>query len=114
MTTQQNLVSVKNASRILRSLTLEYGLAKDQIELIVNRFDKHQQIKLSDIEQTLPELNVHVIPNDFKAAIESANLGKPFVEVKRNSPMTKSIIELSQLLAPATQEQKGWLKRLFS
>lgn len=114
MTTQQNLVSVKNATRILRALTLDYGVAKDQVELIVNRFDKHQQIKLSDIEQTLPELKAHIIPNDFKAAIESANLGKPFVEVKRNSPMTKSIIEFSQILAPETQEQKGWLKRLFS
>ncbi|KOO09859.1 type II secretion protein, partial [Vibrio xuii] len=69
---------------------------------------------MSDIENTLPELKVHVIPNDFKAAIESANLGKPFVEVKRNSAMTKSIIELSQILAPETQERKGWLKRLFS
>lgn len=114
MTTQQNLVSVKNATRILRSLMMDYGVAKDQIELIVNRFDKSQQIKMSDIEQTLPELKVHVIPNDFKAAIESANLGKPFVEVKRNSAMTKSIIELSQILAPETQEQKGWFKRLFS
>lgn len=114
MTTQQNLVSVKNATRILRSLMMDYGVAKDQIELIINRFDKSQQIKMSDIEQTLPELKVHVIPNDFKAAIESANLGKPFVEVKRNSAMTKSIIELSQMLAPETQEQKGWLKRLFS
>lgn len=114
MTTQQNLVSVKNATRILRSLMMDYGVAKEQIELIVNRFDKSQQIKMSDIEHTLPEIKVHTIPNDFKAAIESANLGKPFVEVKRNSAMTKSIIELSQMLAPETKERKGWLKRLFS
>lgn len=31
--TQQNLVGVKNTSRIFKALTLEYGLAKDQIEV---------------------------------------------------------------------------------
>lgn len=113
LVTQQNLVAIKNASRITKSLSLEYGVAKEQIELIVNRFEKRQQIRLKDIEQTMSGIQQHVIPNDFKAAIESANLGKPFVESKKNSSITRSIVELSQTLAPA-KEKKGWLKRLFS
>lgn len=114
MVTQQNLVGIKNASRIVKSLMLEYGLSKDQIELIINRYEKNQSIKLKDIQQTLPGMETHSIPNDFKIAIESANLGKPFVELKKNSSITKSIIELSQTLAPETIEHKGWIKRLFS
>ncbi|MFV0449284.1 MAG: CpaE family protein [Vibrio sp.] len=113
LVTQQNLVAVKNASRMTKSLTLEYGIAKEQIELIVNRYEKRQQIRLKDIELTLGSLAMHIIPNDFKAAIESANLGKPFVESRRNSSITKSVAELSQTLAPV-KSKKGWLKRLFS
>ncbi|MCE7641351.1 AAA family ATPase, partial [Vibrio fluvialis] len=112
--TQQNLVGVKNTSRIFKALTLEYGLAKDQIEVIVNRYEKRQQIRLKDIENTIVGLPIHIIPNDFKVAIESANLGKPFVEARKGSSITKSIIELSQTLAPEMKEKKGWLKRLFS
>lgn len=113
LVTQQNLVAIKNASRITKALTLEYGIAKEQIELIVNRYEKRQQIRLKDIEQTLTGIKSHVIPNDFKAAIESANLGKPFVESRKNSSITKSVAELSQTLAPV-KIKKGWLKRLFS
>ncbi|EPT8450031.1 AAA family ATPase [Vibrio fluvialis] len=114
LVTQQNLVGIKNTSRIAKSLMLEYGISKEQIELIVNRYEKRQQIKLKDIEQTITGVQVHMIPNDFKAAIESANLGKPVVESKKNSSITKSVIELSQTLAPEVKEKKGWIKRLFS
>jgi len=111
--TQQNLVAIKNASRIIKSLTMEYGVTKEQLELIVNRYEKRQQIRLKDIEQTISGIDFHIIPNDFKAAIESANLGKPFVESKKNSSITKSVVELSQSLVPV-KEKKGWIKRLFS
>jgi len=113
LVTQQNLVAIKNASRITKALTLEYGVAREQVEIIVNRYEKRQQIRLKDIEQTMSGMTQHIIPNDFKAAIESANLGKPFVESRKNSSITKSVAELSQTLAPA-KVKKGWLKRLFS
>lgn len=45
LVTQQNLVAIKNASRVTKALTLEYGIAKEQIELIVNRYEKRQQIR---------------------------------------------------------------------
>lgn len=113
LVTQQNLVAVKNMSRIAKALTFEYGVTREQLEIIVNRYEKRQQIRLKDIEQTMSDMPIHVIPNDFKAAIESANLGKPFVESRKNSSITKSVAELSQTLAPA-KVKKGWLKRLFS
>ncbi|MGR5449461.1 AAA family ATPase [Vibrio sp. PNB22_3_1] len=114
ITLQQNLVSVKNTTRILKALTFDYGVTKDQIELIVNRFDKKQQIKLSDIEKTFPHKKIHSIPNDFKAAIDSANLGKPFVVGKKRSAMSKGIVQLTQQLLPQTDVPQGWFKSLFS
>lgn len=113
LVTQQNLVAVKNMSRILKAMTFEYGIQRDQIEIILNRYEKRQQIRLKDIEQTISGVPIHVIPNDFKAAIESANLGKPFVESRKGSSITKSIVDLSQTLAPV-KDKKGWLRSLFS
>ncbi len=114
ITLQQNLVCVKNTTRILRTLIFDYGVGKDKIELIVNRFDKKQQIKLSDIETTFPHEKLHIIPNDFKSAIDSANLGKPCVVENSRSTMAKGIVALTNQLLPQQVATQGWLKRLFS
>lgn len=114
ITLQQNLVCVKNTTRILRSLIFDYGVGKEKIELIVNRFDKKQQIKLSDIETTFPHETIHIIPNDFKSAMDSANLGKPCVVENTRSPMAKGIVGLTHQLLPQQAAQQGWIKRLFS
>jgi len=111
---QQNLVSVKNTSRLIKSLKFEYGLQSDAIEIVLNRYEKRQPIKLKDVEQTLSAHDLHVMPNDFKVALESANLGLPFVQSKKNSSITHSIIELSNFLSPCEKEDKGWFSRLFS
>ncbi|SHO55475.1 AAA family ATPase [Vibrio quintilis] len=112
--TQQNLVSIKNTSRIAKALTFEYGVAKEQLILVVNRYEKRQQIKLKDIEETIAGLEIHTIPNDFKSAIESVNLGTPLVSSKKGSAISKSVARFTRTLMPKDKEQKSWFKRLFS
>ncbi|EMF8858532.1 type II secretion protein [Vibrio vulnificus] len=112
--TQQNLAAIKNTSRILRMLTFEYGVTREQIELIVNRYEKRASIKLKDIEHTITGIPVFMIPNDYRVVIESANLGRPFVENKKNSAITRSIVEFSHHIAKPEEEKKSWLKKIFS
>ncbi len=114
LVTQQNLVAIKNTSRLVKLLTFEFGLAKEQMEMVVNRYEKRQSIKLKDIEETLPGLVLHMIPNDFKAAVESANLGRPFVEAKKSGPLAKAVIDFTHALIPEAEEKSSWLKRLFT
>ncbi len=52
------------------------------------------------------------MPNDFKVALESANLGLPLVESKKKSSITRSIIDLSHILSPPEQRKVG-LKNIF-
>ncbi|MEZ8058674.1 AAA family ATPase [Vibrio splendidus] len=111
---QQSLVSVKNTSRLIKSLKFEYGLQSDSIEVILNRYEKRHSIKLKDIEQAVGNHDIHLMPNDFKVALESANLGQPLVQSRKKSSITRSIIDLSHVLSPPEQEEKGWLKKLFS
>lgn len=114
LVTQQNLVSLRNCSRLLNVLAFEHGLQKDIVEVIVNRYEKRQSIKKKDIEQTVGPRPLHLVPNDFKVAIDSANLGQPFVSSKKRSVITRSIIDFSNKIAPPENEDKGWFRRLFS
>jgi pilus assembly protein CpaE len=111
---QQNVTSIKHASNYVRSLELDYGLSNHQVELIVNRFEKKAEISLKDIEKTLPERAIHVVPNNFAVAMECANLGNPIVQSKRNSAIKESLAEISHLLENPVEEKKSWIKKLFS
>ncbi|MBY6196601.1 AAA family ATPase [Vibrio hangzhouensis] len=111
---QQNYMSLKNAGQIVKSLKLELGVNEEALELIVNRYEKSQSIALKDIESTLPNITTHLIPNDFKGANESANLGKPIVNFKKKSAISKAIVKLAESVAPEEGSKKGWFSRLFS
>lgn len=113
LVTQQNLVAIKNASSVIRSLKYEYGISSEAMSIIVNRYEKRQQIKLKDIQSSLAGINILTIPNDFKVAIESTNLGKPFIMAKPNSLISKSIHEFCKDLCPDIQSEQGWLDRLL-
>ncbi|MGR6841394.1 nucleotide-binding protein [Aliivibrio wodanis] len=111
---QQSLVSISNATRIIRNLKYDYGVNSEQIELIINRYDQKQSIERKDIEKAIPGFQQHLIPNDFKIVIESTNLGVPFVETKPKSTITKSIQLLSQSFSPIKIEPQGWFEKIFS
>ncbi|MCL9781426.1 AAA family ATPase [Vibrio sp. S4M6] len=114
--TQQNLVAIRNSTRIAKVLALEFGIGKDNLEIVVNRYEKRQSIKIKDIEGTIVGVQVHVIPNDFKVAFESANLGRPFVETKKKSAIAKAVKEFTTTLLPQEESDKkqGFISRLFS
>jgi pilus assembly protein CpaE len=111
---QQNYMSLKNANQIVKELKFDFGLPIDLIELVVNRYDKNQPISLKDIKKTLPNVTSHIVPNDFKVANESANLGKPIIHYKKKSIISKSVIKLTSTLIPDSENSKGWFSRLFN
>ena len=98
----------------MKLLTFEFGVAKEHMEVVVNRYEKRQSIKLKDVEDTVGHVQVHTIPNDFKVALESANLGRPYIQSKNNSSIAKSVKKLAISLLPDQEEQTKWYKKLFS
>lgn len=111
---QQNVISVKHASQYLRSLEYDFGLNKSQIELLVNRYDKKASISTKDIEKAIPNVPVHMVPNNFNLAMECANLGSPIVQSKKNSALKSSLAEISHKLEVPDEENASWIKKLFS
>lgn len=114
LVTQQNLVAIKNTTQIIKVLTFEFGVSREQMEIVVNRYEKRQSIKLKDIQETIGGMKIHTIPNEFKVAIESANLGRPFIQSKKGSAISKSVQRLAHSLVPEQESEKGWFKKMFS
>lgn len=111
---QQGYVSLKNTNDMVSVMELEFGAPRSQVEVIINRYDKKQQIKITDIEEALGEVRVHVLPNDYKTVNESSNLGKPFALNKKKTPISIAVSQLASSIVPQTEQQTSWFKKLFS
>jgi len=111
---QQNLISIKRTNQLINALQFEYGQPRDNIEVILNRFEKRLPIRLKDIENTVADVPLHLVPNEYKVAIECANLGQPIVTNKKKSAIAKSVVEISHHISSPVREKKGWFGRLFS
>lgn len=111
---QQNITSVKHATELVRSLEFDYGLKSEQLELVVNRYEKKAPISLKDIEETLEGKSVLLVPNNFQLAMECANLGSPIVQAKKSSAIKTSLEDLSHKIEIPKEETKGWFGKLFS
>ncbi|CAH0533936.1 hypothetical protein VST7929_01813 [Vibrio stylophorae] len=114
LVTQQQLAALNLASMMVNELHYEFGLARQQVEVVINRFDKQQPIGQKDIEHTLPNIAIHFVPNAFKTALESTHLGKSMAEVKKRNPVSKALQHLSQQIDPDLATDGSWFKRLFS
>ncbi|MCG7489903.1 AAA family ATPase [Vibrio sp. Of14-4] len=114
LVSQQSLVALKNASQLMKLLVLEFGVAREQIEVIVNRYEKRRSTSLKDVVNIIGNVRVHTIPNDFKVARESANLGRPCIRVKHNSSIAKSVKRKITSLILGKEEPASWYKKLFS
>ncbi|WP_159738591.1 AAA family ATPase [Vibrio atypicus] len=114
MVTQQNLVAIKSCNQIIKTLSFEFGIHRDHVEILVNRYEKRQSIKLKDLKEAVGDVSVHTFPNDFKVALESANLGRPFVEARKGSALSKSVAKFVSSLLPQKTKKQSWLSKLFS
>ncbi|WP_261816787.1 AAA family ATPase [Vibrio gallicus] len=111
---QQGYVSLKNTNDMVSVLELEFGTPKNQLEVVINRYDKKHQLKITDIEEALGDVRVHVLPNDYKTVNESSNLGKPFAMNKKSTPISNAVTQLALSIVPQSESQTSWLKKLFS
>jgi pilus assembly protein CpaE len=73
----QELATVRNASRTAATLKQRYGQAR--LLMVLARTDRRAEIGLDDVERTVGlEIN-HMIPNDYRLALQAMNKGRPIV-----------------------------------
>jgi pilus assembly protein CpaE len=73
----QELVTVRNASRMAATLRERYGRAR--LSLVLTRTDRRAEIGLDDVERTVGLEISHSFPSDYRLALHAMNKGRPMV-----------------------------------
>jgi pilus assembly protein CpaE len=110
--TSQELPSLRSAGRLAHALRTRYGPA--HVKAVVNRYDKRVEIAHADVERVVGASVKHVIPSDYRRAIEALNVGRPVVLDK--SPLADSFRALASDLGGVVKQARppsvGMLGRL--
>jgi len=106
----QELATVRNASRIAAALRQRYG--NDRVTVMVNRVDAHAEIGRDDVEKVVGTRVVHSVPSDYRTALRALNKGRPLA-LDNHNKLAASFRELAHDLAgvaparPAAPESSG-------
>ena len=92
------------------------GYSNDKIHLLVNRMDNVIVLPMEKMQETLGRDVSFLVPNDFRKATESVNLGIPIGKLAPESPVTESMRKICKRLCGEEQPEKprSFLSRLFS
>jgi pilus assembly protein CpaE len=92
----QELATVRRAGALALALRQRYG--KERIALVINRFDRSADIGREDVERVTGGAVRHVIPSDYRLALEGLNKGRPVV-VENHNRLAASLSSLARNLA---------------
>jgi pilus assembly protein CpaE len=102
---------LRNTKRLLNILShLHYPT--DNISIIVNRYEKHTEVSLKDMEEVLGRKAAWMIQNDYLTTMNAINKGQPLVSISGRADVTKNFLKLAQTLK--TDEQQEHKTSLFS
>ncbi|XKF15443.1 AAA family ATPase [Halomonas sp. BLK-85] len=108
MVMQQSVAHLHDAKRLRDIMVHELMIPASRISIVVNRFDKKSDIGLGAISDALPGLTLRTLPNDFKRASQSINVGSPLRDLAPKAPLTRQLKLLAQALeAPLEASSPG-------
>jgi pilus assembly protein CpaE len=112
---QQSVTALRDATRLLQWLRAEGGVARDQLCIVVNRYDKAASISVADIQKALSCNEPVLVPNDFRLVSECINSGTPLLDHARGAAITKAVMTLeTRLGGSSARPRSGVLARTFS
>jgi pilus assembly protein CpaE len=112
----QELATVRNASRIAEALRRRYG--KERVSVLLTRYDVGSQIGQEDVERVTGTRVTGTVPNDYRLALEALNSGRP-VMVENHNKLAASFRHLAHKLAgtketeDSTDSPSGLFNRLL-
>jgi pilus assembly protein CpaE len=108
---QMTLPFLRDASRLLAAFrSLNY--AKESIRLIVNRYDRKDEIGLDDLKRTLGVTPFKAVPNSYEAVATAVNQGRPLASFARSNAVAKVLQEIAQQLARPPAVGTAFLRKL--
>jgi len=80
--------------------TLSYfetlGITTDRVCLVVNRYRKAKELKISQVEESLGLRVIHTIPDDPGTVTRANNKGVPFVLDRPSAPVSRCLVDVSR------------------
>jgi pilus assembly protein CpaE len=98
----QELTTVRSASRLALSLRQRYG--RERVEIVMSRYDKNAEIRREDVERVIGGTVRQLIPSDYRLALEASNKGRPVV-VENHNQLAASFVSLARGLAGLDAEK---------
>ena len=98
----QELATVRNASRIAERLRQRYG--KDRVTIAISRSDQSSEIGHEDVEKAVGSAVRHSFPSDYKLALQAMNKGRPLM-LDNHSRLADSFKKFARDLADVGAEE---------
>lgn len=111
--TSQEIASLRNAANMAETLRSRYGSGR--VKVAINRFHRESAIAHVDIERAIGSSVEHLIPSDYRSAIEALNAGRPVAldkESRLGSAFQKFAKELAGVAKERVERPSGMLGRL--
>ena len=94
--TNQELATVRNASRMAAALRQRYG--KDKLTVVMSRADRLAEIGHEDVERAIGASVKHSFPSDYRRALQALNKGRP-VALENHNELSSSFMKFARSLA---------------
>jgi len=106
----QELATVRSASRMATSLRQRYGAEK--ISVVVSRSDRLAEIGHDDVERAVGSPVRHTFPSDYRRALQALNTGRP-VTLENHNELSSSFVSFARSLAGIQKVQTTARPGLF-
>lgn len=109
---QATVPQLRNADRLLSTFrSLDYPRSK--VSVILNRYDKRNDITPEKVRRTLGELELHTITNSYGLVSKSINQGVPLMQIERKHSVIRNLKALSTGMVSQPETATGLIDRLF-
>jgi pilus assembly protein CpaE len=111
---QAGLPDLRNVGKLLEAFK-SLGYPQDKTELIINRFDKANDIGLDQVQRSLGSVRLNTVPNSYREVNASINHGDPLIKTARGNAVSRNLVDFADALSPRAEENRtgGLLGRLF-
>lgn len=112
---QQSVTAVRDGTRLVQWLRSDVGVGKDQLCVVINRYEKSAAVTVTDIQKSLACNDPTLVPNDFASVSECINSGTALLDYARNATITRAVMTLeTRLGGKSAQPRSGMIARTFS
>ena len=111
--TSQEIASLRHAAAMAETLRHRFGAMR--VKVVINRFQRDSVISHADIERTVGGSVKHLIPSDYRSAIEALNTGRPVVldsDGRLGAAFKALAKDLAGVAKDGVERQPGMLARL--